>query len=45
MIKFSILGSGPGKPQLDKGLSSRYVECDGTKALMDCGDGTSHKLL
>ncbi|HNX37069.1 MAG TPA: ribonuclease Z [Candidatus Cloacimonadota bacterium] len=44
-MKLTILGSGPGLPQLDKHLSSMYVEAEDKHILMDCGEGVSHQLL
>lgn len=44
-MRFRILGSGPGLPQLDKNLSSVLVEQAGKLILLDTGEGCSKSLL
>lgn len=44
-MEFIIFGSGPGLPELDKGLSSIYVHHQGKRLLFDCGEGSSYHLL
>lgn len=44
-MEFIIFGSGPGLPELDKGLSSIYVNHQGKRLLFDCGEGCSYHLL
>jgi len=45
MMNFILLGSGPGKPSLEKHLSAIYVELRGKRILFDCGDGTYRRLM
>ena len=44
-MRFIILGSGPGIPQMDKNLSSIYVQTEHANLLLDCGDGCAKRLL
>ena len=44
-MDFIILGAGHGRPNLNNHLSSIYVENQGSKLLLDCGEGTSWQLL
>ena len=44
-MHFKILGSGPGIPELDKNLASIYVQTEHYRLLLDCGEGSSKKLL
>lgn len=44
-MRFILLGTGPGIPQLDKHLSSLYLQGEGVSALWDCGEGCSRALL
>ena len=45
MMRFIILGSGPGIPVEDKNLSSIYVHTEELALLLDCGECCSRKLL
>ncbi len=40
-----ILGSAPGLPILGKGNASVWVKSEGKNILLDCGEGTSQKML
>lgn len=44
-MKLTILGTAPGKSLLNKSHSSYLVEKDNFMYLIDCGEGTSQKLL
>ncbi|MDP3114134.1 MAG: ribonuclease Z [Candidatus Cloacimonadaceae bacterium] len=44
-MKFIILGSSPGMPNLNTHQSCIYVSVNGKHLLFDCGEGTSHQLL
>lgn len=44
-MKFILLGTGSGMPELDKNQSSLYVNVNGKHLLFDCGEGVSKQLL
>lgn len=44
-MKFILLGTGSGMPELDKNQSSLYVNVNGKHLLFDCGEGVSQQLL
>lgn len=44
-MRFILLGTASGMPELTKSSSSLYVETGGKHLLFDCGEGTSQKLL
>jgi ribonuclease BN (tRNA processing enzyme) len=44
-MELTILGSGPGLPQLDKHLSSILIRKENNLILADCGDSCAHRLL
>ncbi|MGC9362542.1 MAG: MBL fold metallo-hydrolase [Candidatus Syntrophosphaera sp.] len=44
-MRFILLGTASGMPELTKSSSSLYVETRGKNLLFDCGEGTSQKLL
>lgn len=39
MLNLCLLGSGGMKPLPQRGLTSLFFECDGTRVLIDCGEG------
>ncbi len=43
-MELTILGAGPGMPQLDKHLSSILIR-NAEQLLADCGDSCAHRLL
>jgi len=44
-MKFILLGTGSGMPELGKNQSSLYVNVNGKHLLFDCGEGVSKQLL
>lgn len=44
-MKFILLGTGPGLPNLTQNQSGLYVGVNGKNLLFDCGEGTSQQLL
>ncbi len=44
-MKFILLGTGSGMPELGKNQSSLYVNVNGKHLLFDCGEGVSQQLL
>ncbi len=44
-MKLKILGTAPGKSLLDKSHTSYLLELDKALFLIDCGEGTTQKLL
>ncbi len=44
-MKFILLGTGSGMPELDKNQSSLYVNVNEKHLLFDCGEGVSKQLL
>jgi ribonuclease BN (tRNA processing enzyme) len=44
-MRFRILGSGSGYPELGKHHSAYYIETANQRFLFDCGEGTSQQLL
>lgn len=44
-MKLTILGTAPGKSLLGKSHSAYLLEHNNTKYLIDCGEGTTQKLL
>lgn len=44
-MRFMLLGTSPGLPNLQTHLSALYAEVNGKHLLFDCGEGTSYQLL
>jgi len=44
-MKFILLGTGPGMPNLETHQSGLYVKSGDKHLLFDCGEGTSRRLL
>lgn len=44
-MKFKILGSGSGFPEVDKNNPSIWIQSDNHNFIFDAGDGLAHRLL